>query len=63
MELITFGVNAQVPFIACQGKVEMSPSWQSRNVPFSRGIWGVHVILRVPVKQRRALLASNPIKE
>jgi Transposase, Mutator family len=23
---------------ACQGKVEMSPSWQSRNVPFLPGV-------------------------
>jgi hypothetical protein len=47
----------------CQGKVEMSPSRQSRNVPFSLGLGGVHVNLRVPVKRRRAMLASNPIKE
>src|ERR1039458_7304407 len=46
----------------CQGKVEMSPSRQSRNVPFSLGLGGVHVNLRVPVKRRRAMLASNPIK-
>jgi len=24
--------------ITCQGKVEMSPGWQSRNVPFCRGL-------------------------
>jgi hypothetical protein len=48
---------------ACQGKIEMSPLWQSRNVPFCRGFCGVHVILRLPVKQRRALVATNPIKE
>jgi hypothetical protein len=47
----------------CQGKVEMSPSRQNRNVPFSLGLGGVHVNLRVPVKRRRAMLASNPIKE
>src|ERR1022692_303868 len=47
----------------CQGKVEMSPSQQNRNVPFSLGLGGVHVNLRVPVKRRRAMLASNPIKE
>src|ERR1035437_9457538 len=47
----------------CQGKVEMSPSRQNRNVPFSLGVGGVHVNLRVPVKRRRAMLASNPIKE
>src|ERR1019366_3175410 len=47
----------------CQGKVEMSPSRQNRNVPFSPGLGGVHVNLRVPVKRRRAMLASNPIKE
>jgi hypothetical protein len=47
----------------CQGKVEMSPLWQSRNVVFCLGLSGLHVNLRVPVKRRRALLASNPIKE
>ena len=47
----------------CQGKVEMSPSWQSRNVPFCLGLWKVHVNLRVPVKRRRALVATNPIKD
>ena len=41
----------------------MSPLWQSRNVPFSLALGGVHVNLRVPVKRRRAMLASNPIKE
>jgi hypothetical protein len=48
---------------SCQGKVEMSPLWQSRNVVFCLGLSGLHVNLRVPVKRRRALLASNPIKE
>ena len=47
----------------CQGKVEMSCPWQSRNVAFPLGLLGVHVNLRVPVKRRRAMLASNPIKE
>ena len=47
----------------CQGKVEMSPRWQSRNVPFCPGLSEVHVNLRVPVKRRRALVATNPIKE
>jgi len=41
----------------------MSPPWQSRNVAFSLDALGVRVNLRVPVKRRRALLASNPIKE
>src|SRR5205814_3713440 len=49
--------------LRCQGKVEMSPPWQSRNVAFSLDALGVRVNLRVPVKRRRALLASNPIKE
>jgi len=48
---------------SCQGKVEMSPSEQSRNVPFCLVPRGVRVNLRVPVKRRRALLASNPIEE
>jgi hypothetical protein len=47
----------------CQRKVEMSCSPQSRNVAFRRGFRGVRVILRVPVKRRRAMLASNPIEE
>ena len=54
-------VNAIVK--KCQGKVEMSPSQQSRNVPFHLGLCGVRVNLRVPVKRRRALVATNPIKE
>src|SRR5439155_14374584 len=41
----------------------MSPSWQSRNVPITRDFWGTHVMLLVPVKRRRAMLASNPIEE
>ena len=41
----------------------MSYSWQSRNVAFSLGLLGVRFMLRLPVKQRRALLASNSIKE
>jgi hypothetical protein len=49
--------------VFCQGKVEMSPSEQSRNVPFAASLRGVHVNLRMPVKRRRAMLASNPIKE
>ena len=47
----------------CRGKVEMSPRWQSRNVPFSPGLLGVRVTLLVPVKRRRALVATNPIEE
>jgi hypothetical protein len=47
----------------CQGKVEMSPSWQSRNVVFYLGLCGVRVNLLVPVKRRRALVATNPIEE
>ena len=41
----------------------MSPSWQSRNVPFLPVLCEVHGILPVPVKRRRALVATNPIKE
>jgi hypothetical protein len=48
---------------ACQRKVEMSYSLQSRNVLFSPGGVRVRDSLGVPVKRRRALLASNPIKE
>ena len=47
----------------CQGKVEMSYSLQSRNVLFCRGGDGVRVILAMPVKRRRAMLASNPVEE
>ena len=49
--------------LICQGKVEMSPSRQSRNVVFGPCIPEMHVNLRAPVKRRRAMLASNPIKE
>jgi hypothetical protein len=49
--------------LLCQRKIEMSPSAQSRNVPFSPGLEEVRVNLRVPVKRRRAMLASNPIEE
>jgi len=41
----------------------MSPSQQSRNVPFLANRLRVRVMLRLPVKRRRAMLASNPIKE
>jgi len=56
-------IQSQGLVLFCQGKVEMSCSWQSRNVAFSLGLWGVRVMLRLPVKQRRALLASNSIRE
>ncbi len=55
--------GGKMPIWSCQRKVEMSPRWQSRNVPFCLGLFGVHVILRLPVKRRRAMLASNPIEE
>jgi hypothetical protein len=41
----------------------MSYSLQSRNVLFSRGGAMVRDSLGVLVKRRRAMLASNPIKE
>jgi hypothetical protein len=41
----------------------MSYSLQSRNVLFWLDGETVHVNLGVPVKRRRAMLASNPIKE
>jgi hypothetical protein len=47
----------------CQRKVEMSYSLQSRNVRFQPGGESVRVNLAVPVKRRRAMLASNPIEE
>ena len=40
----------------------MSPSVQSRNVPFAAPHLRVRVNLPVPVKRRRALVATNPIK-
>ena len=49
--------------LSCQGKVKMSPSWQSRNVAFTPSVDETHVMLDLPVKRRRALLASNPIEE
>jgi hypothetical protein len=48
---------------SCQGKVEMSYSLQSRNVRFGPAGEGARVILAMPVKRRRAMLASNPIEE
>jgi hypothetical protein len=48
--------------LACQRKIEMSPSVQSRNVPFHPPPLRVRVNLRVPAKRRRALVATNPIK-
>ena len=41
----------------------MSPCWQSRNVPFYPRLGRVHVNVRVSVKRRRALVATNPIKD
>jgi hypothetical protein len=55
--------QTQASELACQGKVEMSPRWQSRNVPFCPCLWKVHVILLAPAKRRRALVATNPIEE
>jgi hypothetical protein len=57
------GSPCQAHLEGCQGKVEMSPRWQSRNVPFCLRLCEAHVILPVPVKRRRALVATNPIKE
>jgi hypothetical protein len=50
-------------FSRCQRKIEMSYSLQSRNVRFSLGGSRGRGSLGVPVKRRRAMLASNPIKE
>src|SRR5215831_4240959 len=47
----------------CQRKVEMSYCLQSRNVRFVPGGPRGRGSLGVPVKRRRAMLASNPIKE
>jgi hypothetical protein len=47
----------------CQRKVEMSYSLQSRNVRFWPGGVRGRGSLAVPVKRRRAMLASTPIKE
>ena len=46
----------------CQRKVEMSPSVQNRNVPFAALHLRARVNLPVPVKRRRAMVATNPIK-
>jgi hypothetical protein len=46
----------------CQDEV-LYMSRQSRNVAFSLSLLGVRLMLQLPVKQRRALLASNSIKE
>jgi hypothetical protein len=47
----------------CQRKIEMSYPLQSRNVLFPPVGDEVHVSLGPSVKRRRAMLASNPIKE
>jgi hypothetical protein len=62
-EPITTDIANQSGPRECQGKVEMSYPWQSRNVAFRRGYLEVRVKLLVPVKRRRALVATNPIKE
>jgi TolB-like protein/DNA-binding winged helix-turn-helix (wHTH) protein len=49
--------------VGCQRKVEMSYSLQSRNVRFWTGGARGRGSLGVPVKRRRAMLASNPIEE
>ena len=56
-------VNVKLGALLCQGKVEMSSPWQSRNVAFCLGFSGVRVNLLVPVKRRRALVATNPNEE
>ena len=38
------GVKRGLACACCQGKVEMSPSWQSRNVPFRLDLWKVRDI-------------------
>jgi hypothetical protein len=50
-------------FVPRQRKVEMSYSLQSKNVRFWLRLEKVGVSLAVPVKRRRAMLASNPIEE
>src|ERR1022692_3888277 len=62
-ELNAMGRTRQWGFGGCQGKVEMSYSLQSRNVRFCGAGERVRVILTMPVKRRRAMLASNPIEE
>ena len=57
-----FSLSRKNPY-RCQRKVEMSYSLQSRNVRFSPGGARGRDSLGVPVKRRRAMLASNPIKE
>jgi hypothetical protein len=41
----------------------MSPCWQVEMSAFARGAQKIHLNLSVPVKRRRALVATNPIKE
>jgi hypothetical protein len=48
---------------ACQRKVEMSYSLQNKNVRFGTGGARGRDSLGLPVKRRRAMLASNPIEE
>jgi hypothetical protein len=50
-------------YLDCQGKVETSASQQSRTFRFRVATREVRGSLGVPVKRRRAMLASNPIEE
>ncbi|MGI8989273.1 MAG: hypothetical protein ACR2I2_06785, partial [Bryobacteraceae bacterium] len=51
-------LRAMLLLLECQGQVEMSYSRPSRNVLFGSRLPGVHVSLVVPVKRRRALVAT-----
>ena len=59
--MVAFSLDV-VKLRPCQRKVEMTPSPQSRNVAFSTRSLRVRVDLLVPVKRRRALVSTNPIK-
>jgi hypothetical protein len=57
------GANGGRRNSGCQGKVESSGFRQSRKFRFWVSTWRVRGKLLLPAKRRRALVATNPIKE
>ena len=58
-----FGVRLKPGAAACQGKVEMSPFQQSRNVPFCPCLSRVHVNLRMAGEAETGSAGEQPVKE
>ena len=58
---VYLALTGQLAYVSTQNR--NVPRAQSKNVPFCPGLGEVHVNLCMPVKRRRAMLASNPIEE